>query len=320
MGNRIFAVLLLWSVMAVGIATAQRRVAITVDDLPLAALNTGAESELATAHDVNAKLLEAFRRHHVKAVGFVNEDKVERNGLVREHSAILEDWLKAGMTLGNHTYSHANLSESPLEEFEKNTEDGEKTIAPLLKAHGQKLRFFRYPFNSTGGSHEKKLAFEAYLKRRGYEIATCTIENSDYIFNQIYLNALGRGDRSHADEIRKAYLEFSGMAIDGYLRASRQVIGRDFPQVMLLHANRLNADSIDEILKLFEARGYKFVTLEKAQKDPAYLSLDLYEGPYGWMWQQRWAIARKVKLDFRDMPDPPKWVLDEFRNKPAGSH
>jgi len=38
----------------------------------------------------------------------------------------------------------------------------------------------------------------------------------------------------------------------------------------LLHASRLNADTIGEILALFRRRGCEFVTLAEAMRDPAY--------------------------------------------------
>jgi hypothetical protein len=38
---------------------------------------------------------------------------------------------------------------------------------------------------------------------------------------------------------------------------------------MLLHANRLNAEMIDGVLRLSEEKHFKFATLDIAQSDPA---------------------------------------------------
>jgi hypothetical protein len=41
-----------------------------------------------------------------------------------------------------------------------------------------------------------------------------------------------------------------------------------------VHANDINADCLDEMLKRFAARGYHFVTLDEAMRDPAYQTLN----------------------------------------------
>jgi hypothetical protein len=61
------------------------------------------------------------------------------------------------------------------------------------------------------------------------------------------------------------------------------------PEVMLLHHNRLNADSIGAALGLFEWRRYKFVTLTEALSDNAYRTPDSYKTKFGPMWGCRWA-------------------------------
>ncbi len=313
MGNRVLALLLVLTTSAAFAQTAPARsVAITIDDMPAVVAAYKPKRELKETRAINEGLLAAFKRHHVPATGLVNEATVEEDGLTKENAEILELWLKDGMTLGNHTFSHPSFSDLTLEQFEKNTIDGERTIAPLLAKYGQKLRFFRYPFNNTGGTHEKKVAFEKFLAGRGYEIATCTIENMDWAYNTIYEDALDRHDHKRAGTVRKDYLHFTAQAIDGYTKMARDAFGREIPHVMLMHANRLNQDSMDDVLKIFEQRGFHFVSLAEAQSDPAYRTPDEFEKSYGWMWQQRWAITKHVKVDPRDAPDPPKWVLDEY--------
>jgi peptidoglycan/xylan/chitin deacetylase (PgdA/CDA1 family) len=294
-------------------------VAITIDDMP-AVIYTHGEQGTAEAADINRKLLEAFKRHHVPATGLVNEQKVEEDGQSVGRAAILEDWLQAGMTLGNHTFSHPKFSQLTLEDFEKNTLDGEKTIAPMLTNYHQKLRFFRFPYNDTGGTPEKKAAFDKFLAEHHYEIATCTEENMDWYYESVYHAALAKGDVIHAAKVREAYLQQTRDALIQYEKMSLEMMGRPFPQVMLMHANHLNADSMDEVLKIFEARGYKFVSLAKAQSDKAYRTPDVFTGPWGIMWQQRWdytlhkaAPGGPTKLGG---PDPPKWVQDEYANLP----
>jgi hypothetical protein len=91
-----------------------------------------------------------------------------------------------------------------------------------------------------------------------------------------------------------------------------QVFGREFPQVMLMHVNRLNADTLDDVLSLIERRGYSFVTLVDAQSDPVYRTTDTYVGADGRMWTYRWAPSRGRKADVEHRPIPPRWVLNEY--------
>ena len=79
---------------------------------------------------------------------------------------------------------------------------------------------------------------------------------------------------------------------------------------MLLHASRLNADTIEPILDLFEQMKYRFVTLAEAQSDKAYQIPDTYVTAYGPMWGYRWARDLNVKVDGRLEKEPPAWVTE----------
>jgi hypothetical protein len=49
-----------------------------------------------------------------------------------------------------------------------------------------------------------------------------------------------------------------------------EVAGREFPQILLIHANELNAETMPDLLARFRRRGYTFVALQDALKDPVY--------------------------------------------------
>ena len=79
---------------------------------------------------------------------------------------------------------------------------------------------------------------------------------------------------------------------------------------MLLHDNRLNGDVIEEVLRLFEQKRYRFVSLDAAQSDGAYQIPDTYITKFGPMWGYRWASERNVKVNGGLEAEPPKWILD----------
>lgn len=88
-------------------------------------------------------------------------------------------------------------------------------------------------------------------------------------------------------------------------------MGREIAQVLLLHANRLVADHIDEILALIRARGYDFVTIADAVADPAYERGDPWIGRGGPSWIEGWAVADGGEA--RHGPSEDAWVAEEFR-------
>src|SRR5437660_11633951 len=133
-----------------------------------------------------------------------------------------------------------------------------------------------------------------FLKERGYELATCTIDNEDDLFNRAYLQMLTKHDEGAARRLREEYLAYTSTEIDYYNGLHTQVFGREIPQVMLLHVNRLNADVIDELLAIFEQKQYRLVTLDTAQSDPAYQPRDTLVTKGGMMWRYRCATERRV--------------------------
>ena len=294
-------------------AGAQKRsVALTFDDLPLALAgsseNATAAEVLAETRAVNKAILRALRVHHAPAIAFVNEKKVIRDGHIKQNRTILREWIRQGHELGNHTYSHADLTELTAESFEREIIDGEPTVRLLMSGAGKQLRYLRFPFNHTGETADKHNAITAFLQQHGYTVATCTIENSDFIFARAYRLMLDRHDATSVARLRTDYLDYTRQEIDYFNKLNRQIFGHEIPQVMLLHANRLNADMLEQVLRIFEKLDYEFVSLQDAQADPAYHTADTFFTPFGWMWGYRWAKELNVKVDGRTEPEVPAWV------------
>jgi hypothetical protein len=83
-----------------------------------------------------------------------------------------------------------------------------------------------------------------------------------------------------------------------YEDQSRAFLGRQVSQVLLLHANRLNATVLPELLAALRRRGYVFVSLDEALTDPAYDLPDSYAGRGGITWLHRWALTAGKRGDF----------------------
>ncbi len=300
---------LLASVLAAGAsaqagaaAPARREVAVTFDDLP------APQGDLEEMRRITARLLESVKRNGVPAVGFVNEGKLYRRGETDARTELLRAWLDAGLELGNHTFSHLNLHRAPLEEYKDDVLRGETVTRMLLRERGLSLRYFRHPYLFTGATPEYKRGLSEFLAARGYTVAPVTVDNADYIFADVYFKAKKRGDAETAKRVADAYVPYMEVVFDHFERLAAETFGREIKHVLLLHANEINADRFDEVAAMLKRRGYAFVTLEEALKDPAYREPDaLYKNGISWL--HRWRMAKGLPAKWE--PEVPKF-LDEL--------
>ncbi|MDX1440035.1 MAG: hypothetical protein R3284_09045, partial [Rubricoccaceae bacterium] len=168
---------------------------------------------------------------------------------------------------------------------------------------------FRHPYLHTGDTAEKKAVLRSFLEERGYTIAPVTIDNDEWLFARAYARALQQGkDNLVLDEIRTAYVEWMEQVIAHFEAWSVEVVGYEVPQILLLHANQLNASAFGDIAAIFGRRGYRFVTLEEALADPAYNRSDTYVTEWGVSWLHRW--ARSMDMEIQWEPDAPAWIVE----------
>jgi peptidoglycan/xylan/chitin deacetylase (PgdA/CDA1 family) len=291
----------------------RRAMAVTIDDLPY--VNPAQLKYLASAQRATNDILRALEAHRAPAVGFVNEGKLQATGEVAARTSVLKQWVDAGMTLGNHTYSHPDFNSQTVEQFEQEIVKGEPVTRRLMEPRKPYQLYFRHPMTHTGDTKEKKEAVEKFLASRGYRVAPHTIENSDFVFNVGYARARRDKDQAMMDRLRNAYLDYTVAVTEFAEKVPPQVFGREIPQTLLIHANDLNGDCLDELLKRFEARGYHFITLDEAMADPAYQTRDTLVSKYGPSWLWRWASSLGKKVDGRGDPEPPQWVTDLYNQR-----
>lgn len=254
-------------------STPVRTVAVTVDDLPFVSRRFAATAD---QRAMTVRLLAAMRAHGVPAVGFVNEGKLRRRGAVDAGQVgLLRLWLDAGLELGNHTYSHLDLHRVPADSFVQEVVRGDSVTRSLL-APGRPPRWFRHPLLHTGRSVAARATVDSALAARGYAVAPVTLDNYDYLFAAAYDDALGRRDSAAVERLSAAYLAYMEQVVAYYEVQSVRILGREIPQVLLLHANALNADTFDALARMLRARGYAFAPLERVLADSAYRSPDTY--------------------------------------------
>lgn len=291
-----------------------RRIAVTIDDLPWQHIERVPEAELAGRY---GQLLEQMRAAGAPAIGFLNESGLEIDGeRDPDRMRMLLDWLEAGFQLGNHTWAHSDLHKVGADGFRADILRGEQALRPLLAGLGNVPEWFRHPWLHTGSSEEEARAVAEFLAARGYRIAPVTVGMDEPAWAAAYANVLDRHPRGPErmellERLHGGYVAYLLHKLDFRERQSLTLLDRAVPQVLRLHANELNAVAYGDLIDGMRRRGYRFVDLETAMRDPAYAQANAYHGTDGPGWLQRWATDKRLPHAYRaGEPKVPAWVRE----------
>ena len=132
--------------------------------------------------------------------------------------------------------------------------------------------WLRYPYLREGETIEKRHAVRDYLKAHGYKIAQVTVDWEDYMWNGAYARCVAKNDTKSIAWLRSSYLRTASEFIDLDRELAKTVYGHDINHVLLLHLGAFSSTIIPDTLDLLKKKGFKLVTLEEAESDPAYES------------------------------------------------
>lgn len=282
-----------------------KEIAVTIDDLPL----SGPHIPLERLRTMTDKILAGIKRHQIPAVGFVNESLLYVPGEVEARIALLKQWIDAGAELGNHTFSHLGFKTASLTQYEDDFIQGETITRMLMKQKGLKLRYFRHPFLQMGTTQELEKSFESFIAERGYRIAPVTIDTMDWMILAAYSKARDAGDAAMMKQVADEYLKFAGEKFDFNEKVTNELFGHPIKHILLLHANELNADNFDALVKVMTDRGYHFITLEEALKDPVYQYPEKYLATSDWL--GLWSFNKGKKFN---APMPPEFIQKAYND------
>jgi peptidoglycan/xylan/chitin deacetylase (PgdA/CDA1 family) len=257
------------------------------------------------------KILAAINKHKIPVVGFVNESLLQTGGQaggeIDARIAILKAWSDGGVELGNHTYSHLGFKDATLADYEDDFIRGESVTRALLKQKGQKARYFRHPFLQMGATRELEQSFEKFIAERGYKIAPVTVDVMDWMILSAYAGPRAQGDSEMMKRVSAEYLKFAEGKFDFCEQLAGDLFGRPIKHILLLHANELTADNLDGLATMLENKGYRFVSLEEALKDPVYQAPDKYIATSDWL--SHWAFSKGKKFT---SPMPPDFIQKPY--------
>lgn len=281
-----------------------RTVAVTFDDLPGTALTPEQRCSSESLLAVSKRILAPFRREGWPVAGFVTESRLCEQLADEDLTRVLRFWIDSGAELGNHTFGHVDLNDETAESFIADIERGERVLRGLLEEAGQRPRYFRYPYLHAGNTREKWTRVRAWLASRNYVLGVVTMDNQEWVYSSVYARAKARDDRAVMAEVMAGYLAHLSESVEYFERLSQERFGRNIPHVLLLHANALNADGIEDVVRLLRERGYEFESLGSVLTDEAYSSPDHYIGERGLSWLHRWSVDERGQsaLEPRESP------------------
>jgi len=304
--NKLIATILL---TILGIAFGQtKEICLTFDDMPVVGLR---QTDIHSQRLIIDKLTGTINRYSIPAIGFVNAGRAYQNGVPDSQKVdLVNRWLNAGLEIGNHTWSHIDYNKVSCREYTTDIMKGESLIKELAKNHSKSLRYFRHPFLHRGNTKEKVDSLATFLAAHGYREAPVTIDNADYIFNAAYDSAIAGKDTNLMKTIGAEYIAYMEKKLVYFENQSQKLFGYNIQQIFLMHANAINADYLDELAEMILRHGYRFVNIDRALEDKAYLTPDTMYKTFGISWLDRWALtAGKRGEFFKDEPRTPEYIL-----------
>lgn len=169
-------------------------------------------------------ILEALKKHHVKATFFVVGHYLETA------PKLVKQMLEEGHTVGNHTYHHYDMSQiSDQESFREEMESVEKMYQEIT---GEEMKKFYRPPQGKYSEENLKNA-----KQLGY---------STFFWSLAYVDWKQDAQPTHEEAFSKLISRIHPGAI-----------------VLLHSTSSTNAEILDELLTRWEALGYSFGTLDE---------------------------------------------------------
>lgn len=262
-----------------------REIAITIDDLPLVAskMNTPGNQQRATERF--NKIVQTLVENKVPATGFVIAGAIEKG-----QWPFLEEFLKAGFVLGNHTYSHYNLNRMSAEKYIADVDRADKVLTPVFTG----TKYFRFPYLAEGKGESKQKVMD-YLAAHQYVIAPVTIDSKDFNFNERLYKIPYRQREARLGKIKAEYLDYIWKST---LKAEKRSKTGNDKQILLIHSNVLNSYVLPDIIAMYKKNGYTFISLSEALKNPAPEILDVGDGTVLKAKEQETGKAGKDLFDY----------------------
>jgi peptidoglycan-N-acetylglucosamine deacetylase len=252
-------------------ASAQKRIALTFDDVPRS------RGAFFTPDERSDKLIAALKSANVAQVAFfVNPGRLtDLDGQGGE--ARISRYAAAGHVIANHSFSHKFLNKSSADDYLADIDRAEL----WMKGRAGYRPWFRFPYLDEGaGDKAKRDAVRMGLNRRGLRNGYVTADGSDYHLESLTVEAVKAGVAMDMEALRRLYVGSQMSAIDYHDTMARRTVGRSPAHVMLLHETDIAALFIGDLVAELRRHGWTIVTTDLAFADP--IAKAMPDVPYAW--------------------------------------
>lgn len=240
-------------------AAAQKRIALTFDDIPRL------PGAYFTVEERSRLLIAALRRARVRqAAFFVTPGHLEAPWGVGGEARIAA-YVAAGHVLANHSYGHFALSRIGPDAY---LADLDRAAAWLEGRRGARP-WFRFPYLDEGGRVPAwRDAVRAGLAQRRLANGYVTVDSYDWYLDSLLTQAVRAGQAIDRDALRALYVEIILDAANFQEALARATLGRSPAHVVLLHETDLAALFIADAVAALRADGWRIVPVDRAYRDP----------------------------------------------------
>ncbi len=270
-------------------ATAQKKIALTFNDLP-----ARGPFGYWTHREISNIILRTLNRHEIQAAGFVVQEKIDDAPMTY---VVLDDWASRGHLLGNETYSRVDYNELGYDDLLEHMRDGQKDIRRLGRQYKFNYRYLRFPQLHQGNTERKRNKIRKFFEGSTYQIAHVSVKTSDHRFIRAYLE-YGQ-NAGVLERVKAFFLGHVSENLDYAESQSQKVFGRNIHHILLLRCNIATASFLNDVILLLKERGYEFISLPDALADTAYRTEEEYVGPLGLSFIDRVASDRGIPFDGR---------------------
>lgn len=245
--------------LAASPAVAQKRIALTFDDVPRA------RGAFFTPDQRTVRLIAALRLARVRqAAFFVTPGNLARPDGVGGEQRI-NAYVSAGHVIANHSFSHQPLSTTATADYVADIDRAEA----WLKGRKGRRPWFRFPFLNEGRADKgKRDAVREALKVRRLRNGYVTIDGADWNLEALTAKAVSSGKQVDMKALRDLYVETMVEAAEFNDKLFRHTIGRSPPHVILLHETDLAALFVPDLVAGLRKSGWRIVTADEAYADP----------------------------------------------------
>lgn len=239
-------------------AAAQKRIALTFDDVPRAPGSTYTPAERTVA------LIAALRQAGVEQAAFF----VTTGHLERPYGAGGEDriaaYVDAGHVIANHSHSHRHLRNMAPADYVADLD----RAAEWLRGRPGLRPWYRFPFLDEGEDVVRRDAVRAALRERGLSNGYVTVDLWDWWFDDKVNEGARQGQTIDRDALRDLFVRSIVESADFTDALAVRTLGRSPAHVLLLHESDTTTQFIGEAVAALRADGWEIVTADEAFADP----------------------------------------------------